>query len=146
MLFRTAPQAIWDVYMLAVCGFALWKGGRPERIVALASVVASIATALLQNRRDWISPQWGDLAVDCTFLAVLLWLALRSNRHWPMWAAAFQLLGVVIYVARLADVRVGALAPFLAGEIWSYLVLASLAVGTWFYWQARPRLPQTRTG
>ena len=135
MLFRTAPQAAWDIYMVATVGFALWRGGWPERGTAVLAVVASVATAVLENQRDWIGQQWGDLIVDCLFLAFLLWLALRTDRYWPLWAAAFQLLGVVTYVARMADLRIGAHAWFLAGEIWSYLILTSLAVGTWRYWR-----------
>ncbi len=123
--------------MLSVSAFALWRGGWPERTIAVLNVLASLASGVLQNRGDWISPQWADLIVDVTFLLVLLWLALRSDRYWPMWAAAFQLLGVVTYVARMADYRVGALAPFTAGVIWSYLVLGSLAVGTWQCWRRR---------
>ena len=135
--FQTLPQQIWAIYVLSVGGFALWRGGGPERIVAVAAVVASIASALLENQRDLLSPQWGDLIVDFGFLALLVVLALASNRWWTSWAAAFQLLGVVTYVARMVDPRVGALAPYKAVVIWSYLIIASLAVGTWLHWRRR---------
>ncbi len=136
MILRTTPQLVWDAAMLSVSGIAIWKGGRPERIVAVVNILASIASALVQDTRHWLDPQWGMLGVDLAFLAVLLWLALRSDRHWPMWAAAFQLLGVVTYVARMTDYRVGALAPFTAGVIWSYLVLLTLMIGTWAHWRS----------
>jgi hypothetical protein len=135
-VLRTTPQTVWDVYMVSIVAFALWRGGRPERVIALAGLLASVASAVLQtDPNDLINPQWGDLVVDLAYLGLVLWFALRSDRHWTLWAAAFQLLGVVTYVARMADLRVGAKAPFTASVIWSYLVLAALAVGTWLHWR-----------
>lgn len=135
LLFHTLPQQVWALVMLSVCSFAFWRGGRPERAVAAAVIVAWLGSAVLENQRDWISPQWGDLLVNGAFLALLIGLALRTDRRWTLWAAAFQLLGVVTYVARMADPRVGALAPYQAVVIWSYLVMIALAVGTWLHWR-----------
>ena len=115
--------------MLAVAGLSIWRGGWAERTVAFTTIVGSLATAVFQNTRDQSATQWGDLAVDFICLGVFVWVALRSRRFWPLFAAAFQLISVVIYVARIADVRVGAKSPFTAGVIWSYLILAAVAVG-----------------
>jgi hypothetical protein len=121
--------------MLGVLALALWRGGWPERLASGGMVVDSIASALVQNTHDWSQTQWADLAVDVVYLGVLLWLALRSNRFWPMWAAAFQVLSVVIYVARMADRTVGARAPYNAVVILSYLILVAIAVGTFGVWR-----------
>ncbi len=67
----------------------------------------------------------------------MLWVALKSNRTWPLWAAGFQLVSVVVYFARIADMNVGALAPYLATVIWSYLLLVVIAVGTWLHHRHR---------
>ena len=137
--FQTLPQQIWAIYVLSAVAFAFWRGGRPERLVAVAAVVASIASALLVNQRDWLSPQWGDLIVDLAFLGLLGFLAFASDRKWTLWATAFQLISVVIYVARMVDPRVGARAPYRAIVIWSYLIIAALAVGTWLHWRRQAR-------
>jgi hypothetical protein len=137
MFFRTPAQDIWDICMFAAVAIAFWRGGWPERLAALGMVADSIASALLQNTHDWSRTQWGDLTVDGAYLAMLVWLALKTNRYWPMWAAAFQLLSVLIYLARMADRRVGALAPYAAVEIWSYLILIAIAVGSFGHWQTR---------
>ncbi len=115
--------------MLAVAGLSLWRGGWAERTVAFTIIVGSLATAVFQNTRDPSAPQWGDLAVDGVCLIVFVGVALRSRRLWPLFAAAFQLIAVVIYVARLADVHMGGRSPFAAGVIWSYLILVAVAVG-----------------
>ncbi len=123
--------------MVAVCGFAVWRGGRPERFVALGMVAGSLATALAEDRLDWVSPQWGILAVDLAYFGLILWFALRSDRWWPLWTAAFQLLAVVTHGAMIADRTVSAWAYLTAGVIWSYLILASIGVGVWLQWRRK---------
>jgi hypothetical protein len=108
-------------------------------VIGVVNVIANLAWDLVQDRHG-MNPQWGGLTVDSLFLAILLWLALTTDRRWLLFAAAFQVLSVVIYVARLIDPRVGALAPYQAVVIWSYLILASLAVGTWTHWRGRRAL------
>lgn len=131
MLHRTPLQLIWDVSMISTAALSIWRGGWAERTVAFGMAVSSIATAVFQDTHHPSSPQWADLTVDLIYLALLIWVALRSNRRWPLFAAAFQLVAVVIYFARLADWRVGARAPFLAGGVWSFLILFAVIFGVW---------------
>ena len=107
----------------------------------MANIVAWIATIVVQNRHDWLAPQWGVLAVDVAFLLLLLWFVVRSSRLWILPAAAFQLLAVVTHAAILADDGLRAWAYVTALILWSYLVLITLGVGTYTYWRrtsARP--------
>lgn len=134
-MFNTPLEQIWAVAMFAVSAFALWRGGRVERAVAVANVVAWIASVVMQNRHNWMDPQWGVLGVDAAFLAFLLWLVVRTNRIWILPAASFQLLAVVTHAAILADGGVRAWAYITALVLWSYLVLITLAVGTYTYWR-----------
>ncbi len=140
-LIHTLPQQVWTVLMIGVTVFAFWRGGWPERTVAVGMIADSVASGILQDRHNWATTQWGDLAVDVAYLLLLVWVALKSDRLWPLWAAAFQLVGVVIYLARIVDMKVGALAPFTAVVIWSYLVLLSVVVGTWQRWRDRRPAP-----
>jgi hypothetical protein len=134
-LFHSLQQQIWTISMLAVCAFTYWRGGWPERVASTAMVVGSLASGLVENRSDWGATQWGDLVIDVAYLGLMLWLALRSDRYWPLWAAAFQLLSVVIYLARMADRRIGAHAPLSATVIWSYLILVTITIGAWLHWR-----------
>jgi hypothetical protein len=116
-----------------VCGYALWRGGRPERLTALASLGAWLLSRLVFNYRDWVDPQWAVLAVDVAFLIALTTLAVTTDRTWALFAAAFQLLGVIIHLAITLDHGIRALAYVRGLVIWSYLVLIALGVGTWLH-------------
>ncbi len=126
---HTLSQQIWTASMLAVAGLSVWRGGWAERTIAFTTIVGSLATAVFQDTRNQSATQWGDMAVDCACLVIFVGVALRSRRLWPLFVAAFQLIAVVIYAARLADIRVGARSPFTAGVIWSYLILVAVLVG-----------------
>jgi hypothetical protein len=136
LYFATLPQQIWTILMFSVSIFAFRQGGRPERIVAVVNVLAWAATPMMY-RADWWSAQWGMLGVDVLFFLGLAWLAVTTNRTWLLFAAAFQLLGVITHFAMVVDpgVRAGA---YLRGlVIWSYMVLGSLGVGAWQCWRMR---------
>lgn len=137
MSFHTLSQQIWIAYLFAISGVAIWRGGWPERAVAVAAIVASRASGLFQDRTDWLDPQWSVLIVDLLFLGVITWVALRSRRYWPLFATAFQLLGVITHMAMMVDRTVNPWAYITAGVIWSYLVMIPLAVGTWNCWRRR---------
>lgn len=134
-MFNTTTELIWAAAMFAVSAFALWRGGGVERAVAVANVVAWAASAAMQNRSNWLDPQWGVFGVDAAFLAFLLWLVVRTDRMWILPAAAFQLLAVVTHAAMLADDEVRAWAYITALILWSYMVLITLAVGTYSRWR-----------
>lgn len=120
-----------------VCGAALWKGAREERIAAGALVLCWMATLLLRDPR-WLGAQWGAFGVDIVFLAILTALALRTRRYWPLAAAAFQLLAVTTHAARMLDRHLGGWAYATAEIIWTQLVLIALAVGVWGTWRRHP--------
>jgi len=117
-----------------VAAFALWKGGRAERLVAAGFLVAWLASPILR-RGGWEGPAWTGLAVDGLFLALLLWVALRSRRYWPLFAAGFELLSVATHLARLIDPGVRAWAYATADAIWTYLLLAALSFGVYRRWR-----------
>ena len=122
---------IWLAAMIAVSAYAFLRGGRPERTVAIANIVAYLATIAVQNRQDWFHPQWSMLTVDVAFLALLVGMALLVDRYWLLFAAAFQLLGVVTHLAIIADPSVRSLAYLRSLGIWGYMVLVALAAGAY---------------
>lgn len=132
---------IWVASLLAVSAFALWRGGAVERIVAVGNLVAYAATILFQDMHNFFDPQVGIMGVDIAFLVLLLALAVRTNRTWLLFAAAFQLLAVVIHIAIAADPDVRSLAYFRGLIIWSYLILLSMAVGAWLEMRRRAQAP-----
>jgi len=123
----TAAQAVWDASTLLVTGLAAWLGEWEERTVAFGMVVVIAAAGVFANSRDWQDVQLGELIVGIIYLIALFWVALRSDRLWPLWTAAFQVVGVAVFLARMADPKIGAW----AWVFWSWLILVVVAVGTW---------------
>lgn len=135
MFLHTLPQQIWFAALVVVCGAAIWRGGRPERAIAIIWTLGWLISREVYDYRNWIDPQWSVLVVDAVLLAVFVGFACRTDRNWLLFAAAFQLLNVVTHAAIIADDGVRARAYVYGLIIWSYLVLAALAVGTWIEWR-----------
>ena len=126
MLHKIAFTSI----VLFSCGGALWLGRDNERWTALALLVSGAASAVLQTSQ-FFQPESGILLVDLALLGYLVWLALRSDRFWPLYAAGFQVVGTTIHLARFADHNVLHSAYATAQIFWAYPVLLALAAGTW---------------
>jgi hypothetical membrane protein len=129
--------------LLILCaGYALAAGGAPERTGSAIYVVSAVVTYLIlgfHSGHKWFQVEFGVFIVDVITFVVFVWLALRANRFWPIWVSALLGLGVLAHLARLAgpDVRWYAYAVVLT--IWSYPILAIMALGT-FNHQRRMRL------
>ncbi|HMO43387.1 MAG TPA: hypothetical protein PKB04_08705, partial [Phenylobacterium sp.] len=81
MYFTVLPQQIWFALMMLVSGWALWRGGTPEKRVAVANVAAWFLTPLTYDANA-SGLRWGVLGVDGLFLPFLVWLALPADRLW----------------------------------------------------------------
>lgn len=129
-------QFVFDAIMLLTCGTALWFGRDSERWTALVLVCAAVGSLIAQTSK-FFQPESGILLIDLALLGYLIWLAMRSDRFWPMYAAGFQIIGTLIHVARITDESIFQSAYATGQILWSYPVLLTLAVGTWF--EARRR-------
>lgn len=124
---------VYTACLLAACGYALLRGGGPERLGAainLAGSVVSLAVGLL-TPAIWQSAMAGISAIDILVALGFLALAIRSTRYWPIWAFGFSMAGVAAHAARLIQPGVPAMAYFRSEAIWAYPALAALAIGTW---------------
>lgn len=111
-------------------GVAAVRGGRPEWIVAIACLLASIASPLLQQGL-FEQPEYGIMIVDVSLLVALGAVALTSNRFWPLWAMGFHIVGTTIHLARIVQPTVWPWAYAVAEVFWSYPVLLALLIGSW---------------
>ena len=116
--------------MLAMFAIAMRRGGADERLAANTVLIGWLLTKLV-SRYQGQQTEWGVLVVDLGALAVFVWVALRSPRYWPLFAAGFHLLALVTHLARMVDPTVGGWAYLTAGIIWGYLLLASVGYGAW---------------
>lgn len=129
----TLPAWFPIVVIGGVCAAALLKGRTEERVAAGAFLVCAVAAPFIKDY-SW-GTQWSIFGLDVAYLALLVVMALRSPRYWPLWAAGFQVLGVVTHAASIIDPTLPRWAYITAGVIWTYLVLSAIAVGTWNVWR-----------
>jgi hypothetical protein len=115
---------------MIVCGLAFWRGQDDERLAAAATLANwAITLVVFQPLSD--ETQWAMMAVDAVLLVLMVWLALRSNRYWPLFTAGFALLVVVTHIAHALDTGVSGWAYLTAILIWSYLSLFTIGYGAW---------------
>lgn len=130
MSFYEIRGFIWAATVLAVCAISA-RRGRPDDRLAAGGLLAGWAMTMLVYRSQFTEPEWGIFAVDGALLALLIWIALRSDRHWPLFAAAFHLLAIATHVARMVDHSVGGWAYITAEIFWGYLLAIAIGYGAW---------------
>ena len=115
--------------LVAACYLAYKYGGFDEQITAGAFVAATIISRIVQT--NYAHTETGVLVVDLALLAGLVVLALRSDRFWPMYAAAFQFVGTLVHIGSMTEQGDYAWAYAVGLVFWSYPVMAALMAGTW---------------
>ena len=114
-------------------GLQLWRGRRPERVAAVAFLVAMLATPLVDEFQiDGL--RWGVALLAVGLFGTLVWLSLVFDRWWLMAAAAVQLLSIATYLVAVLnpDVQVWASVSFrivLCGEL--------MLIGLFVVWECR---------
>ncbi len=122
----------WGI-LLATCGYALWRGRKWEQIAALiclAATVLSVSMSSPLNQR-YVGIEVGDLIVDYLVLAAFVFVALRSDRFWPLWIAGLQLTMSISHLLKAIQPDLVPIAYAAAERFWSYPILAIIAVATW---------------
>lgn len=125
-------MAVFYLVQVAITFVATHRGGAPERIVGLALLGAALATSLIpfEDGQTFYGVNWYALYIDGVLLTILLLIAARADRYWPLWLASLQVVTIGIHGVRVYD-------PFflpivyarLVGEI-AYPMLAILLAGT----------------
>lgn len=119
--------------MAGSCGYALLRGDPSAKIVATTVILGSLLSAVLidQTSELWQGSEPGIFIIDVIMLAIFSAVMIKSDRFWPIWTTAAQLLSVLAHIGPLlrhAHIAV----PFAVGEqLWSWFILAQLAYVTW---------------
>jgi hypothetical protein len=121
------------VLLVLVALYALLRGKRDERHVGIILVVGVLATelALPPVRERFATIETNVMVVDVVVFAGFLWVALRSDRFWPLWIAGLQLTAILGHLLKAVDAGLFARAYGAALYFWAYPMLLILAVGTW---------------
>jgi len=124
---------IFDALLLISCAIAFWKGGAPERWVALtllAGDALSIASVLLHAGR-YRHEEYGLLATDLLTFAALAAIAFHSTRWWPLVLAGLQLDGVLVHFIHFVAPHTIPIAYLDATAMWSYPMVLLLPFAVW---------------
>ena len=92
-----------DILAYSAClGLVLLLGGQPERVGAVVMIIGSLATGIVAagvlGSSSWTHLETGILLVDMVVLGALWLVALSSNRFWPYWVTAWQLIAVLVHL------------------------------------------------
>lgn len=116
-------------------GYALRRGGGPERVMA---VIAALMVALdgllhLAIPAEFASLDTGHLAIDLFGAASTTMLALTAHRFWPMTMAVLHILPLLAHTSRVLDLGMHP-AAYLAMQVSpSWLVPPVLMGATWYH-------------
>ena len=124
---------IFSAIFFPICLYALWRGGRDERIVAIICLGGVFATMLTVSplTMRYVGFEEGLALVDLAVLAGFVTVALHSRRFWPLWVAGFQLTTTLGHGFKVLDSDLLPGAYGAALQFWAYPILAVLAIGTW---------------
>lgn len=119
--------------LLVSCGYALWRGGKYERIAALVFLSATILSILGHSplRGRYVQIELTDLIVDTAVLFALVAIALASDRFWPLWVAGLQLVDSMAHLMKAIDTNLLPAVYGAAERFWSYPILLILFIGAW---------------
>jgi len=126
---------------LAALAYALTVGGREERIfVAVQAASALGEHAAVRFGRSISSAVLIDLAV----LAVVIPLALRTRKVWPLLAASLCVASLMTEGAQML-VHASDTAYAIIQGAWDLLADLVVAVGAWNVWRSRRDLASLQT-
>lgn len=122
--------ALYWAFLLTTLGLA-WALGPGETRRSIAVIVAAtVATASAQTVLDGETALAVILGIDALLLAYFVSLALRSDRYWPLWFAAFCALGVLASISAYVFPRENFAAYQNYAGFWAIPALLSLVTGT----------------
>ena len=124
------PQTYYAMLFL-VSAFAFLKGRADERIAAATCILATFATNIVYSPSgSYVGVELGVLLVDIGALAAFTFLALRSDRFWPLWIAGLQLTTVIAHGLKAVQLDLMPQAYAAAARFWVYPIFMIIVVGT----------------
>ena len=119
--------------LLVVCAYAFLAGRSDERIVAgicaIASVTSAVVVAPLGSR--YSNVEAGIFLVDVAAFAGFTFVALRTERFWPLWVAGLQLTTIIAHALKSVQLDLMPEAYAAAARFWVYPIFLIIVSGTW---------------
>ena len=125
--------------LLIVTAYAFIRGRTDERTVAAICVIASIASVAvispLSSRYSHMEA--GVFLVDFATFIAFTFVALRSERFWPLWVAGLQLTTLMSHAFKLGRLDLMPQAYAAAARFWVYPIFVIIVIGTWRSYRRR---------
>ena len=129
---------LFMLLLFGSCGYALWRGNRDARIVAATCLIAAFASI---PAAAYGSIETTVLIVDVLVLTSFLYVALQSDRFWPLWIAGLHVTTMIGHALKLMSGDLVPIAYAVALRFWAYPELIILAIAVWRHNQRiTPRL------
>ncbi|MBB4153120.1 hypothetical protein GGQ80_001008 [Sphingomonas jinjuensis] len=120
------------VLLASCCGYALLRGGAPERWSAALQLAAFAAGMPLHlAKADYRSIEFAGALIDGALFLALFVLAWRSTRFWPLYVAAWQLTTILVHLGKGLDPGMYPAGYAIQAQFWAYPMLLATAVGAW---------------
>ena len=125
-----SPQAYYAI-LLMVSAYAFLRGRSDESIAAATCILATFATNIVYTPSgSFVGVERGVMLVDVAALTAFTFLALRSDRFWPLWIAGLQLTTVIAHGLKAVQLDLMPQAYAAAARFWVYPIFMIIVVGT----------------
>jgi hypothetical protein len=127
-----SPTTYW-ILLFAVSAYAFARGRLDERLAAAICIFATFVTWIFNSplRERFASVELGVFAADLLALGGFTFIALRTDRFWPLWVAGLQLTTTMAHVLKAIDAELLPQAYAAAARFWVYPIFLIIVVGTW---------------
>jgi len=125
--------------MWGACLYAIWRGGWEERLTAIGIIAATYLTVLVRSPRAvrYDHPDLAVAAVDLILFFILVCIALKSRKFWPIWLSAMHGLTLFSHFAPFVP-HVIPWAYYNATVLWAYPMTILLGFATYRHHHKQP--------
>ncbi|MEM8825327.1 MAG: hypothetical protein AAGD40_00165 [Pseudomonadota bacterium] len=133
--------AYW-IFLAACWIIAARTGYRPALATVTAWSVASIITTVIYETGDetFSGVNGYVVVVDVFAFLFLLFMMMRVDRNWTIYAAALQLNALIIHFAMYVDEAIVPGAYAWGSALWSWIILLVVVIGTIEFTRSQQRL------
>ena len=125
-----SPQTYYAILFL-VSAYAFLRGRMDERIAAATCIAATFATNIVYDPNgSFVAVELGVFLVDLATLGAFTFLALRSERFWPLWLAGLQMTTVIAHGLKAVQLDLMPQAYAAAARFWVYPIFLIIVIGT----------------
>jgi hypothetical protein len=127
------PVMLIAFQMLMAPAIALTRGGRPEKYLAAAYWLDTLASLLVLGFRTvrYHQTEWAVAGIDVLMLGAAVVITVRANRWWPIWFTAIHLIGLIAHLARMIDTSIApiayqSVAAYVAYPLWALIIAGTI--------------------